>query len=642
MADFSRRLLAVACVCSIQSMSGSASALNVKANQPNAAEIAGITLLSDNAKSITLAELAGHKVTVLIFLSLDCPTCTSYSENLSELNKSMAPRGVGVIGIVEESTEYTREKSRLQEQGFHFPVVFDEKGRAAELLGAKVTPEALVLNSRWQVRYRGRIDNAFAERLKRNYQTTSHDLRDAIEDLLADRVVQNPKTNAVGCPISRQVPRPAGAGSVTYHRDVVPILQKNCQTCHRPGEVGPFSLLNYGQAVKWGDDIKEYTQNRKMPPWKPSEGPAFQNDRRLSQEEIDALAAWVDSGMPEGNAHDEPAPRQFAEGWQLGRPDLTLQADIDFTLGPRGRDLFRCFVLPTHIAEDKYVTAIEVRPGNPRIVHHALLFVDVSGKGRQLEAAAKDHPKKIHPADDGPGYSVDMGVGFPPRSGMGGWAPGVLGRTLPGGACYFLPKNSDIVLQVHYHRDGRTEKDRTRIGLYFADKPVRRIYQDITVAGTQLGARYFVIPAGAKDFLIQGTTWIDQECDIYSVMPHMHLLGRSIKVTMTPPEGAPVTLISVPDWDYNWQEFYFFEQPIHVQAGTRFDVAAHYDNSGDNVNNPFRPPRLVTFGEQTTNEMCFGFIGATSDKPGRIAQRRKPLPAVTDKKSPTESAAPAK
>jgi len=211
-----------------------------------------------------------------------------------------------------------------------------------------------------------------------------------------------------------------------------------------------------------------------------------------------------------------------------------------------------------------------------------------------------------------------MGVGFAPSGTLGGWAPGQVSRHLPADIGYFLPKGSDVVLQVHYHRNGRAEKDRTQIGLYFAPKPVSKRFQTIVVPG-----RFFFIPAGVEDFKVKGSVWVDQDCDIHSVMPHMHMLGKEIKVTLTPPDGEAQTLVAIKEWDYNWQETYFFKAPLKVKAGTRFDIEALYDNSAKNPRNPFNPPRIVKLGEQTTDEMCFGFIGATSDKPGRIRSLRE-------------------
>jgi hypothetical protein len=207
-----------------------------------------------------------------------------------------------------------------------------------------------------------------------------------------------------------------------------------------------------------------------------------------------------------------------------------------------------------------------------------------------------------------------MGVGFIPQGGLLGWAPGQMPRFLPEGSGFLLPKNADIVMQVHYHRNGRVEKDKTQLGLYFARKPIQKPYAGSVIAGQGEGllGRFFTIPAGAERFHLKGDSWATGDYTLHSVMPHMHLIGKEIKVTMTPPEGKAQTLIHIKEWDYNWQETYFLKQPLAIKAGTKFHVDAWYDNSAKNPNNPSSPPRNVTFGEQTTNEMCFVFLGGTA------------------------------
>ncbi len=591
--------------------------------------IAGVVGTDAAGKRVRLEDRKGARATVVVFLSFDCPVSTSYAQPLAELSRAYGPRGVAFIGFVPGEDDPAGLGRRAKEYQIPFSLLSDERHSAVDGFRATTTPEAFVLDADMVLRYRGRIDNRYANRLRRNNQVTSYELRQALDDLLAGKAVRTATAPAVGCPIVRdEGVRPTGA--VTFYRDVLPVLQTHCQTCHRPGEVGPFSLLAYRQARAWAGDIKEYTQARRMPPWKPVDGPPFQGERRLSPKEIEVLAAWADGGAPEGDPRDAPPPRHFVDGWELGRPDLVLEPAREFTVGAGGPDVFRCFVLPTNLSEDRYVTAVELRPGNPRVVHHALIFVDATGQGRRLEKAARQK-EPAGESDFGPGYGSAMGVGFAPRGTLGGWAPGMRARRLPEDTAYFLPRGSDVVIQVHYHRDGRVEHDRTRLGLYFARKPVGRRMQGIVVAGGQNGYRFFLLPAGRDDIRLHGTTWVQQDCRLYSVMPHMHLLGKEVTVTMTPPGGRARTLVAIKDWDYNWQEVYFFKDPIAVKAGTRFDIDARYDNSDGNPNNPRHPPRLVTFGEQTTDEMCFGFLGATSDRPGRIRQHhgeRPPRPGA--------------
>jgi hypothetical protein len=386
-------------------------------------------------------------------------------------------------------------------------VLRDRDFAAADVLKASTTPEAFVLDHNFVLRYRGRIDNGYVARLKKAPVTMRHDLREALDELLAGKPVSKPITPSVGCPISREK-EVKPSGKITYYRDVLPILQKNCQQCHRPGEVGPFSLMTYKQAVNWSGDIKEYTQSGKMPPWKPVDGLAFHNSRK---KEIDTLAAWVDEGTPQGDPKDAPPPATFTSGWQLGKPDLVLETG-EMTVGPAGRDLFRCFVLPTHLTEDKMVTALEVRPRNPRVVHHTLNFLDQSGRGRELEQREKDRPKTGKEQDTGPGYSMAMGVGFRAQRGLAGWAPGQRARHLPKGTGYLLPKGTDVVVQVHYHRTGRVEKDNTKIGLYFAKKPVEKPFQGMVIPG-----RFLFIPKGAAHYKVEGAIEVMQDCTLHSV-----------------------------------------------------------------------------------------------------------------------------
>lgn len=597
--------------------------------QPSTAKlgkkIADVGFKDAAGKATTLAELKGQKATVVVFLSFECPVATSYAQPLADLAKAYGPRGVAFVGVCPCEDDPATVARHAADYKLPFPVFKEGALAAADALAAGHTPEAFVLDAQQVLRYRGRIDDLYEARLKKRNTITRSDLKAALDELLARKDVSVPATRPIGCPIMRpSAPKPA-TGKVTYYRDVLPILQNHCQGCHRPGEVGPFSLMTYRQAVNWADDIKEFTHSKKMPPWKPSDGLAFRDERKLSDAEIATLATWVDGGTAEGDARDAPPPRKFPAGWQLGKPDLVLTVDSDFQLGASGRDLFRCFVLPTGLTEDKFVTAIEVRPGNPRVVHHTLNFIDTGERGRKLEQKEKERDKKDDEKDGGPGYTVQMGVGFAPSGAMGGWAPGHVARHLPADTAYFLPRGSDVIMQVHYHRNGRVEKDRLQVGIYFADKPAANRYQSLVLPG-----RFLFIPAGAEDFKVTGTMWVNQDCTLHSVLPHMHMLGKSISVKMTPPEGAAKTLVAIKEWDYNWQETYFLKEPLAVKAGTKFEVEARYDNSAKNPRNPFDPPRLVRIGEQTTDEMCFVFLGGTASGGGRL--RPSFSPPKTDAK----------
>ncbi|MHB1423951.1 MAG: redoxin domain-containing protein [Gemmataceae bacterium] len=582
-------------------------------------KIDNITLKDAAGKPRSLYDLKDKKAIVVVFLSFDCPVSTSYVPVLAELAKTYRDKQVAFVALnSSDDGDAAHLAKQAAEYKLSFPVFKDENFRAADAFKAEAVPSVFVLDRKFVLRYRGRIDNGYYARLRKNGRITRNDLRQALDELLAGKPVSEPATKPIGCAIVRER-KAKKDGTVTFYRDVLPIVRKNCQECHRPGAVGPFALMTYKQAVNWADDIKEYTRERKMPPWKPVEGLAFHGERKMSDEDINKLAAWVDGGTAEGDPKDAPPPRAFVEGWQLGQPDLILTLPEEMTVGASGPDLFRCFVLPTKLSEDKFVTAVEVRPGNSRILHHTLNYFDTSGKGRELEKVArkKEDDKQ---ADRGPGYTAAMGLGFRAAPGqvgdLGGWAPGNVAHHLPDGYGYFLPKGADVILQIHYHRDGRVEKDRTSIGLHFAKGGQTKPWKDIVLPG-----RFQTIPAGQERYRVQGGLEVLEECKLYSVMPHMHMLGREVKVTLTQPGGKPTTLVFINDWEYNWQETYFFKEPILLKPGARLEVESIYDNSDKNPNNPFSPPQVVKFGEQTTDEMCYVFFGATSETPRGIKVR---------------------
>jgi mono/diheme cytochrome c family protein len=388
------------------------------------------------------------------------------------------------------------------------------------------------------------------------------------------------------------------AETPTFDKDIAPIVFKNCAVCHRTGEVAPFSLLTYHDVSKRAKQIARVTGGGIMPPWKAEAGfGEFSNDRHLTPQQIAVIQQWVSSGAAEGDAADLPATPKFPEGWTLGTPDVVLEPDEDYTLAAEGGDLYRCFVIPTKLAEDHYISALEVRPGNRKVVHHVIVHFDTTGRARELDAL-----------DPGPGYTSFGGVGFKSSGMIGGWAPGNYPSFLPDGIGRFLPKNADLVVQVHYHRSGKVETDRTKVALYFAKGPV-----DKRIRSRPLAKLALRIPAGDSNYVVHASMPVLFNVTAYRVTPHMHLLGREMKVTATLPDGTLVPLVHVQNWDFNWQTGYDFKTPLRLPAGSRVDLEARYDNSSGNPVNPNNPPRLVTWGEQTTDEMCIAFLSFTLD-----------------------------
>jgi len=546
---------------------------------------------------------SGGRVRVIVFLSTECPIANGSLPALAAIGRRFAGEA-DVFGVISDPS-VSRAAATRHFAGFDvpFPVLFDASGRLRESLVPTHVPEAFVVDRAGQIVYRGAIDNTWEAVGRRRPQAENHFLADAVTAAVAGRGVVPHRTVPVGCPIELP-PAAVGAAAVTYCRDIAPIVQSRCLGCHRDGQAAPFPLADYEHVAKRAGQIAEVTRARVMPPWMPAAGhEPFVGERRLTDRELDLLADWERAGRPRGNEADLPSPPRFASGWHLGEPDLVVRMAEPFTVPAAGRDILRNFVIPLDIAEDKLVSAIEFRPGNARVVHHAVLFLDANGFARRLDAATPE-----------PGYENFGGPGFLPSGALGGWSVGNTPRHLPGGMGRHLKKGSDLVVQMHYHPTGRPETDRSEIGIFFVNKPIAEsIAEPARLVGSIWAASYQIdMAAGDAAYAGQASYVLPREVIMVGVVPHMHLLGKSMRATATLPDGTVRTLIDVPDWNYSWQDEYLFERPFPLPAGTRLDVAAVWDNSASNPSNPSSPPRRVTWGDGTTDEMmyCFFLISA--------------------------------
>jgi hypothetical protein len=558
------------------------------------AALRAATLRGLDGEPVGLGAPAGG-VTVLVFYSTECPISNAYSPTLGELAGRFQGQPVKWVGVcVDPDLSDAEVQTHARDFKLRFPVVRDRRGALARKVGATMTPEAFVVDVQGRIRYHGRIDDQFAGRRVRNAAPSGSELRDAIAAVLDGKDPAAPHVVAVGCPIPEP---PAAPAQPTYARDVALILQKHCQECHRRGQVGPFALETYEQARKRAADIAAVVEDRGMPPWKaaPHFGLRFKDERLLAEKDIATLIAWAEAGAPEGDPADLPPPPRFADEWVLGQPDLVVDIGTDFAVPAAGGDIYRCFVIPTRLEKDVYVTAIEYRPGNRRVVHHVLSYVDVSGKARERDQA-----------DPGPGYSCFSGPGEPIHGDLGGWAPGIQPSTLPDGVGRSLPRGGDLIVQVHYHPDGKPETDRTKIGLYFARRPIHQTLHWMAALNPEME-----LPPGRSNIEIKAAWQTPVDLVAHAVTPHMHLLGRDIQMSVKFPDGREQDLIKIDDWDFNWQYSYFFEKPLEIPKGSVLNVLAHYDNTGSNPRNPNKPPKLVKWGEATTDEMCVGFIAVT-------------------------------
>ena len=452
-----------------------------------------------------------------------------------------------------------------------------------------------MIDAAGKIRYHGRIDDQFVARRKRNANPSASELKDAITrgperersqsaggrgrrlSIARDsrsRVAAN-LLQGRGADSSEKLPGmpSAGAGGSIPARDV------------RPGEK---ARLRYRR--RW-PRVGRCRRGRPIL----TSGVKFKDVRTLSEHDIAILAAWAEADAPEGNPADLPPPPKFADDWQLGTPDLVVDIGADFPVPASGDDIYRCFVVPTHLEKDQYVSAVEYRPGNRRVVHHILAFVDTSGKARERDQA-----------EPGPGYTCFGGPGEPIHGGLGGWAPGNQASFLPDGIGRSLPRQSDIIVQVHYHPQGKAETDRSKIGLYFAKKPIKQVMHWGIVINPGLE-----LPPGQSNIEVKAAWEVPVDVTAHSVAPHMHLLGRDMQISVKFPDGHVQDLIKIPDWDFNWQYTYQFEKPLDIPKGSLVYLVSHYDNSEANPNNPHKPPKLVKWGEATTDEMCIGFLGLT-------------------------------
>lgn len=377
--------------------------------------------------------------------------------------------------------------------------------------------------------------------------------------------------------------------TVTFAKDIAPLLWSRCATCHRPGEVAPFSLLSYDDVKRRAALVADVTRRRVMPPWKPSPGKGeFADARRLSDADIALLQEWAAAGAPEGRAADLPPQPNWSSTWQLGAPDLVVTMAEAYTVRAEGGDLFRTFVVPVTTDRPRYVRAIEFRPDNPRVVHHANIGVDRTRSSRQLDAK-----------DAEPGYSGGMVQDARyPEGQLLGWTPGQAAHPVPAGMQWRLKPHSDLVMQLHLQPTGRPELLKVSVGFYFIeDAPVR------APVGLRLGSETIDIAPGDATYVIEDRYVLPVDVDVLAVQPHAHNLARHVEASAQTPDGARIPLIEIEDWDFRWQDVYRYVRPLSLPKGTAISMRFTYDNSAANPRNPSRPPARVVWGQNTTDEM---------------------------------------
>jgi len=534
------------------------------------------TLNDFYGKSHSLADFKDKKVVVLAFLGTECPLARQYGERLAELNHKCADKGVQFLGVnANRQDAITEIASYARIYHVEFPILKDLNNKLADQLGASRTPEIFVLDQDRAVCYHGRIDNQYGTGYAKKTASEPY-LKTAIEELLAGKPVAQAETGVVGCFIGRVRAADATA-KVTYSNQVSRILNKRCVSCHREGEVAPFAMTSYAEVSGWADAIAEVVQQRRMPPWlaDPKYG-HFANDRSMPEDEKQVLYQWASAGAPEGDPKELPVPPKFVDGWALPKnPDAVFyNMKGEFAVPATGVVEYKYFAVDPGFKEDKWIKAIEARPGDRGVVHHIIVFSQPKGT-----------------RDEGR------------RQFLVGYAPGAVPMVLPRGFAKMVPAGSELLFQMHFTPNGKPGKDRSRVAIVFADpKEVTHLVRTVEAINTG-----FEIPAGADNYKVEATSFaFPFDAELIQLFPHMHFRGKQFDYEARYPDGKREMLLDVPNYQFAWQLTYELASFKHLPKGTVIHCTAHFDNSENNPNNP-DPKSIVRWGDQTWEEMMIGF-----------------------------------
>jgi peroxiredoxin len=550
--------------------------------EPLGKQIADFTLRDFRGKERSLSEFQGRPLAV-VFVGCDCPLAKLYAPRLEGLYQEFKDKGVGLVAInsnCQDSMAKVGAFARVHK--LNYPVLKDPNNAVADSFQAERTPHAFLLDGDHVVRYSGCIDDQYGLGATSGYakpKLESRYLANAINDLLAGREVQVPQTEPTGCLIGR-IAKIEPHGDVTFSNKISRILNNRCVSCHRPGEIAPFPLTNYDEVHGWGEMMIEVIEKGQMPPWfaNPKYG-KFKNDCRMSKEEITLVKTWVANGSPEGDPANLPAPPKFVTGWQIPKPDEVhyITKNKPFDVPAEGVVEYQYFKVDPGWTEDKWIKASEARPDNRAVVHHIIVYA-------------------VPPAVNGKRGR---------RRSVGGFAPGSPATIHLDGVAKFVPAGSTLVFQMHYTPNGSPQKDRSYVGFVFAEEnEVERI-----ASGGLVRKGRFKISAGDPNYRMDGYYEFKRDTLLTSMLPHMHLRGKSYRYIAIYPDGTKETLLDVPNYDFNWQLRYELVEPKLMRKGTVLHGIAYFDNSAGNIANP-DPTVAVEYGDQTWDEMMHGFFGA--------------------------------
>ncbi|QDV25072.1 redoxin domain-containing protein [Aureliella helgolandensis] len=538
-------------------------------------KVESFTLLNCYGKQVSLDDFASSQAVAIVFLGAECPLAKLYGPRLTDIQEQYAERGVQVLGINSNSQDsLTEVAAYVHRHEIGFPMLKDPGNRIADALGAQRTPEVFLIDHDRIVRYHGRIDDQYGVGYSKE-RDPKPELTLAIEALLTGQPIALAETKAVGCHIGR-VKEIAATGEITFNKHIASIFNSKCMSCHRDGEIAPFTLTGYDDVLGWEDTILEVIDDNRMPPWyaDPAHG-TFANDARLSELERELIATWVENGMPEGDPKDLPEPPVFATGWQMEEPELVIKMrEEPFSVAAEGVLDYQHFVVDPQWDEDKYIVSSEARPDKRGVVHHILVFVIPPGEDRR-----------------------DF------RQVLAGYAPGSPPMEFEDGLAIEVKAGSKLLFEMHYTPNGSATDDLSYVGFRFTDKEnVRK-----RVRGRAAIDQDFVIPPNAAKHEVTADYVVKHDENLLSLTPHMHLRGKSFRYDAHFPDGRTETVLNVPNYDFNWQLKYVLDTPLNLPKGTRIRCTAVFDNSKYNLTNP-DPSQSVKWGDQSFEEMMIGFM----------------------------------
>jgi thiol-disulfide isomerase/thioredoxin len=556
------------------------------------ADLSGTDLRGETHR---LSEATNYKALVIFTTSTSCPVCKKFAPALARIEESYAAKGIAFCYLNLSEDETAKDMwVDVKRHDFDGPYIRDPEGLLGQALGVCSTTEAFVIDATRTLRYRGAVSDQYGIGYALDAPRKTY-LTDALDAILAGAVITIPATTAPGCELDF-APAQQELGSVTYHNRISRILDDRCVSCHRDGGVAPFTLTSYEAVKDHRSVMKRVLTKGQMPPWFAAPGHIpFSNDLSINPADKKALLTWLDSAMPIGDPRDAPVPRTFNPNWVIGEPDLVVSLPKPVKVKAEGSMPYVNIDVDLNLDTDRWVQAVEIRPGVREVVHHALVFAK-EPRGERTRPRDVDDPAER--------ASLAWRQGTTGRGGFfAGYVPGNSHFSYPEGMAKRLPAGAKLHFQLHYTPIGTAVEDQTQLGIIFADGPPEKEVYNYPISQPRIR-----IPPGEGNHMESRQITIPGNIHLLSMMPHMHLRGKAFRYELTPPQQQdPTILLDVPAYDFNWQLAYHFVEPYAVRRGSQLKVTGWFDNSADNPANP-DPAKEVRWGKQTEDEMLIGYV----------------------------------